>query len=272
MVCRDYGLTKDVPVLHASGGLKHQPVWNRMVTQFLADNRLRDIAAPLRSDLETVLINTSPESSLLERVLYQIGVRDHETLGFGLSPWRWWIKLDLLRSYLRISRKPYVLYLDARDILLFTDPSVLLGRFHGYGCKLLFMAESTAWPWGYRELEARERAIAQQEGCLPYFMFLNAGAFIGCRNYLLRMLDGINFDDERFHRERFKWDTLSEREDGKVFDDQLACRYMYTEDYPNIKLDYRADLFIRFDTRMIAHVTDTTEAGALRPDNETTWW
>jgi len=272
MVRHDYGLTKDVPVLHASGGLKHQPVWNQMVSQFLADNRLRDIAAPSRPDLETVIINTSPESSLLERILYQIGVRDHQTLGFGLSPWRWWIKLALLRSYLRISRKPYVLYLDATDILLFTDPSVLLERFHGYDCRLLFMAESIAYPWGYHELEACERAIAEQEGCLPYFMFLNAGAFIGRRDYLLSTLDSIDFGDERFYRERFAWDTPSERQDGKVFCDQLACRYMYSKNYPDIKLDYRADLFIRFDTRMIAHVTDAAEAEALRPDNETTWW
>jgi hypothetical protein len=98
MVYRDYGLTKDVPVLHASGGLKYQPVWNQMVSQFLADSRLRGFAAPSRPDLETVVINTSRESSLLERVLYQIGVRDHETLGSGLSPWRWWMKLNLLRS------------------------------------------------------------------------------------------------------------------------------------------------------------------------------
>jgi hypothetical protein len=271
MVCRDYGLTKDVPVLHASGGLKHQPVWNQMVNQFLVDSRLRDIAAPSRPDLETVIINTRPESSLLERVLYQIGVRDHET-GFGLSPWRWWMKLVLLQSYLRISQKPYVLYLDASDILLFTDPSVLLERFCGYGCKLLFMAESTAWPGGYHELEARERAIAEQEGCLPYFRFLNSGAFIGRADYLLSMLDSIDIGDERFHRERFGWDTPSERDDGKVLDDQLTCRYMYSENYPDIKLDYRADLFIRFDTRMIAHVTDAAEAEAMRPDNEITWW
>ncbi len=272
MVWRDYGLSKDVPVLHASGGLKHQAMWNQMVSQFLADSRLRDIAAPSRPDLETVIINTRPESSLLENVLYQIGVRDHQTLGFGLSPWRWWMKLTLMRSYLRITRKPYVLYLDATDILLFTDPSMLLERFHGYGCKLLFMAESTAYPWGYHELEAREGAIAEHEGCLPYFRFLNTGAFIGRSDYLLSMLDSIDFDDERFYRERFKWDTPSERADGKVFDDQLTWRYMYNDNYPHIKLDYRADLFIRFDTRMIAHVTDTAEAEALRPDNETTWW
>jgi hypothetical protein len=272
MVYRDYGLTKDVPVLHASGGLKYQPVWNQMVSQFLADSRLRGFAAPSRPDLETVVINTSRESSLLERVLYQIGVRDHETLGSGLSPWRWWMKLDLLRSYLRISPKPYMLYLDATDILLFTDPSVLLERFHGCAWKLLFMAESTAYPWGYHELEARERAIAEQEGCLPYFMFLNSGAFIGRRDHLLSVLDSIDFDDRRFYRERFKWDTPSDCEDGKVFCDQLTCRNMYIENYPDIKLDYGADLFIRFDTRMIAHVTDTSEAEVLRPDNEITWW
>lgn len=270
---RSYGLTKDVPVVHACGPLKCQPAWREAVDLYFRDQRMVNTVAPTRPDLTTVLINTGVNPSLLERACTRLGMRDHDTIGSGVSPWRMSQKYILLRDYLRNICKEYVLYLDAYDVLLFDDPSVLLQRFLSYDCKLVFMGESTPYPGSFAELEEREREIAGREGCLPFYRYLNDGAFIGRRDYILGILEEMDIDDDRYYMRPSDWDTTpSEREDGKVFDAQLTARRWYADYYPDIKLDYWADLFIRFDTRMIAHVTDVVSAEQHRPDNETTWW
>jgi hypothetical protein len=270
---RGYGLSKDVPVLHACGPLKGWPAWRQAVERFFTDRSLVNVAAPTRPGLSTVLINTSDTPSLLQNVCARLGMRDHVILGSGVSPWRMCKKYLLLRDCLRRIRTEYVLYLDAYDVLLFADPSVLLERFLSYDCKLLFMGESVPYPRAFTEIDEREREIASREGCPPFYRHLNDGAFIGRTDYLLGILEEMDINDDRYHLQPYEWDdTPSDREDGQIFDAQLAARRWYADCYPDIKLDYRADLFIRFDTRMIAHVTDLAEAERLRPDNEATWW
>lgn len=271
----DYGLSKDIPVLHASGSLSNQNVWKETVNRFFGDSRLLNIASPKRDDLTIVLINTWGRPTLMEHCLAHLGVRDHVVLGDGIRAWDWALKATLLWDYLRtgISRRTeYVMYLDAGDVLLFTDPAVLVERFAAYNAELVFMGESVAYPWGYPALEEKERVIAAGENCLPFFSFLNSGAFIGKRDYLWSVLEDIDFSDNAYYRQKFEWDSPSGRKDGSVFCDQLMWRKTYCCRYPEIKLDYNADMFVRFDTRMIAHLRDTAKAEELRPGDEITWW
>jgi hypothetical protein len=271
----DYGLSKDIPILHASGGLSSQNSWRDTVNRFFDDSRLLNMASPRRDDLTIVLISTWGTPTLMERCLAHLGVRDHVVLGAGIRTWDWALKVTLVRDYLGTGtsrRTEYVMYLDAGDVLLLTDPSVLVERFAAYDAELVFMGESVAYPWGYPALEEKERAIAARENCLPFFGFLNSGALIGRRDYLQGVLEDIDLSDDAYYRPKFGWDSPSEREDGKVFCDQLMWRNLYCSRYPEIKLDYNADMFIRFDTRMIAHLTDAAKAEELRPDDEITWW
>jgi hypothetical protein len=275
IIQHDYGLSKDIPVLHASGGLSNQDVWRQTAERFFRDSRLLNIASPGRDELTIVLINTWGRPTLMERCLAHLGIRDHVVLGAGITTWDWALKATLLRDYLRTGmsrRTEYVMYLDAGDILLFTDPCVLVERFTARDAELVFMGESVAYPWGYPALEEKERVIAARENCLPFFRFLNSGAFIGKRDYLWSVLEDTDLSDDAYYRQKFEWDSPSQREDGRVFCDQLMWRNTYCARYPEIKLDYNADMFIRFDTRMIGHLTDAAKAEELRPDNEITWW
>ena len=107
--------------------------------------------------------------------------------------WQNVMKIDLTVSFLRRCRADYVVGLDALDVLMLGHPSEIVCRyreqFEPLGCQLMFNASVMPWP---------KRGTICDE-CLDFEMtfeatpdrHLNAGAWVGRRDYALAFWEGV---------------------------------------------------------------------------------
>lgn len=96
------------------------------------------------NNIEILVINTNPEKSLLEKSLDKLGVK-YILLGKGLKWSGYHLMNKLPYDYLinnNNNSKPYILYMDANDVIINDDPNKLIDRFIEYDTDLILSAES----------------------------------------------------------------------------------------------------------------------------------
>ena len=133
--------------------------------------------------------------------------------------------------------------LDSHDLIVFGDPNLCLERLLKMDCDLVFNAELNFFPdypiSYFRDCKQFEQSL--NEGI---FCYLNAGAWIGRRDFCLKFFsecDTIKL-----------WQMFDCRNYNLLFsDDQSVVHGMYKKYYPKVKLDYRCEIF-----QNIAKVTD----------------
>jgi hypothetical protein len=214
-------------VLHRNG---NPPEWSARWKQIVSDffQETPDVAASV--DEVTVLTwNSRPTKTLLERCLDRSGV-SYVTLGKHLTRWRTDMKVYLNAHALADVRTPYVMALDADDVLLVSSVDRLLAEFLSFECDIVFSGEKNSYPEVLQLMEF-EQSIAESPYC-----YLNSGAWIGrtetCRRFFRDCL-------EEHHGDLVAAHPVSH----VLRDDQGLTRKTFRRYHPATRIDYHCRLF-----------------------------
>jgi hypothetical protein len=217
-------------VVHAPGKLAESPWWDIIKEQVFALKR-----AYARDDsLEIITWNSGAPDPILsvrghtlgwfEKSLTHAGVR-HAVLGRDIGAgWTNRRKLDLTIEFLTRSRAAFILGGDSSDVLLISDPRVLLERFVQQDAGMVFNAEKNFWPPELRSLRRFENRVGQKP-----FGYFNSGLWIGRREACLRAF-----------RVAKSW---SDKLESRPTSDQICWKHAYRDLYPTVKADHSCEIF-----------------------------
>lgn len=224
------------------------PVFFKIIERkFLADNNLQGkFKRP--KNLDIVICNSSPARQYTEKILDYLGIDDYIVLGKHLKQWKHIYKIQLILDYIKSNRQPdYILHLDAPDVLVVNDLQLAVDRFcSDFSCDLLFGAEKNSAPGSRtaggitieekRFIERIEQFEKAKYG--PLFPHLNAGCFIGRKDFLLGLLS------ETLSNSKFlKASSIMHHGDYLFNDDQLIFREVHRDYYPRIQIDHTCRIF-----------------------------
>lgn len=174
--------------------------------------------------------------SRIEQCYEAHGIRDYVVLGRDIMQWDWSAKVGPLLDYLESGAclTPYVLCTDALDVLMVRDPAPLLERFRTYSCDVLFCNTFVDYP---PNKECRDFESLTYYAS-PLHCRLSAGAFAGEKEALLVYVRQL----VEAYRDKAPWAICEGR-----FEDQLGWRYLHCRHYPKIQVDFRSQIFKRYD-------------------------
>ena len=109
-----------------------------------------------------------------------------------------------------------------------TNPTNLIEEFNSFNCEILFCGTPMNMPKNHEFFKFEKETYKAFRG------HLNAGVYIGSKDFVLKVLKGI------YERRNKNY----ARHQGK-FHDQAAWRYMHKQFYPRIKIDYEERLITR---------------------------
>jgi hypothetical protein len=199
-------------------------------------------------DLDIVLCSTHPKKQYTENILEYLGMDDFAVLGRDLKTWKHIYKIKLIVEH--IKKHPYpglLLHLDAPDVLVIDDLQPAVDRFNSdFQCDLLFGAEKNSAPGskttrGINESEVRFLSRIEQfeeASYDPPFRYLNAGCFIGRKEYILEL-----FSEALDIRKHLQLSSRLHHGDYMYDDDQLILRELHRRHYPRIQIDHGNKVF-----------------------------
>ncbi|MEW6280879.1 MAG: glycosyltransferase domain-containing protein [Candidatus Eremiobacterota bacterium] len=210
-------------VVHAHGSHSFKPQWPP-----IRERLFRDPPATFRpcADLTVITCNNGHESmGLFERSLERAGL-SCTVLGQGVEPWvNSRNKPPLLLEAALAATTPYLLYADSRDAVLIDDPARAVEVFRATGCGLLFGGDRMSWP----ALPAFRRFEQGLDGARDSdFRYLNGGTWIGRREFVVE-----------FFREACRTPPVPEAPESE----QGILRQLFPRFYPEVRLDYRCQVF-----------------------------
>lgn len=187
-------------------------------------------------DVTFITYSNYKSKCLIEKCYEAYGIRDYVVLGKDIVHWDWGAKVELVLDYLEsgacITR--YALCTDVTDVLIVTNPATLLDRFRAYRCDLLFCNTFVDYPPNKdcRDFESLTYYTH------PLHCRLSAGAYIADRDALVSCLRELV---DAYHK-KAAWACFN-----GAFEDQLGWRYLHSQYYPKIQVDYRCLIFKRYD-------------------------
>ena len=214
-------------ILHRNGNPAHWRLpWEHVVREFFEPARAVDPPCP---EVTVITWNSRPAKGVLQKCLDWRGV-PYVTLGTTLSSWRNCYKAYLNADLLPRIKTPYVMGLDADDVLMLQPLRDILEAFRAFECDVVFGSERQSWP-DVESLARFERSIAQSPYC-----HLNSGAWIGRTEACARLFnDAIdeNLDDI----------LAAKRTMLTMYDDQGLTRKAFRRHHPAAQLDYQCRIF-----------------------------
>lgn len=127
------------PIIHRENG-------NYLVSstklQYLIDNNINKDKFVKPKDLIILTVSNYKDTTLFEKSLQHLGIKDYVILGEDNIKWNYYYKIKWIYDYLNKNHKEkYVMYVDARDAIIQDDPQKILDLFlKQKDCKLLFSA------------------------------------------------------------------------------------------------------------------------------------
>jgi hypothetical protein len=214
-------------VLHRNGNPPNwRGAWEQVVSAFFAEPREADPPCP---ELTVLTWNSRPGKGVLEQCLDARGI-PHVVLGRNLPVWRNCYKLYLTADVLPRVSTPYVMALDADDVLVVDSLPAILRAYQAFGCDIVFGAERQSWP-DVEAIARFERSIAESD-----YRHLNSGAWIGRTEACVRFFDDCLHEDVG--------DILrAKRTFTMLYDDQGLTRKAFRRHHPRTQLDYRCRIF-----------------------------
>lgn len=149
---------------HAQGLVHDTKEWKA-----IADTKQLVNTTTLSSDITILTFVQGDKDFSLINQLDNSGVKYINAIPDNLKFWKNPAKIKYLVQAIENVKTPYVLCLDALDILCVDDLSDLLPRFEKFGCDMVYNASKLNYPNICQDDEDTDSA----------FKFLNAGAFIG---------------------------------------------------------------------------------------------
>lgn len=214
-------------ILHRNGNPANwRTAWPQLVKAFFAEARQADPPCP---EVTIITWNSRPAKGVLQECLDRRGV-PYVTLGTSLTSWRNCYKLYLNADILPRIETPYVMALDADDVLVLQPLHEILATFRTFDCDIVFGAERQSWP-DVESIARWERSIAQSDVC-----HLNSGAWIGRTEACARLFkDALDEDLGEI--------LAAKRTMLTMYDDQGLTRKAFRRHHPAAQLDYRCRLF-----------------------------
>jgi len=200
---------------------ENNEVWNVLLRQVFKNSE----AYKCPDELEIITFNNRKQITLLEQVCRQHGV-PLTVLGKKVDRWTNRRKIDLCLDQLKITEKPYILGLDADDVILLQDaPQIALDRFLGMNCKAIYNASSCDYP-GVKPYKEVDLKLKPKE----LFRHLNSGCFIGETKFLLDV-----------YREAFQY--TDQHTEHYSPSDQVKIRPIYHKKAPELAIDDKCEIF-----------------------------
>lgn len=172
-------------VFHACGGPDQRPC-NELWPE-IRDWCFERPSLPV-DDIEVVTPNSRYDESILERLLKRNGQK-HQVVGRGSEPWRHTMKLRFYLAAAQNSFRPYLLFMDAYDVVYRGLLGKAIAVLVGSGKQALFNGDLVCHgtrPWPHDvPVECGAREAASTAG---YRKLLNAGVWIARRNFALEFL------------------------------------------------------------------------------------
>lgn len=200
------------------------------------------------ADLDIVLCTTYAKKQYTEKILEHLGIKDFVVLGRELESWRHIYKLELIVDHIKTHPEPgLLLHLDAPDVLVTGDLQAAVDSFHSdFDCDLLFGAEKNSAPGSRttRNITESEAGFLariedfEEAAYEPPFCHLNAGCFIGRKEYMLDL-----FSEALHARFQMKLKSRLHHGDYMYNDDQLVVREFHRRHYPRIQIDHGSKVF-----------------------------
>lgn len=214
-------------ILHRNGNPTNWRIaWKHVVQAFFEQPRRTDPPCP---DVTVLTWNSRPAKGVLQECLDWRGV-PYVTLGTTLQSWRNCYKVYLNADALQRIDTPYVMALDADDILMLQPLHEILERFRSFDCDVVFGSERQSWP-DVKSIERFERSIARSPYC-----HLNSGAWIGRTEACARLFkDAMDEDLDDI--------LAAKRTMLTMYDDQGLTRKAFRRHHPAAQLDYQCRIF-----------------------------
>lgn len=163
MIIQNKRLNSKPLIVHAQGTSHKTDKWLNIIKS----NHLID-KTTLSNDITILTFaNGNIDFSLINQLEYS-GV-DYINAGENIVNWKNTDKMKLIIESIENIETPYILCLDAVDVLCSYDLSDLLNRFESFECDILYNASIINYPNICTDVEETESV----------FNTLNAGAFIG---------------------------------------------------------------------------------------------
>ena len=211
------------------------PSYAKIIEEHLFGDVEKQFCKP--PNLDIVLCHNYSEAPLAERCLNHYGIRGFHVLGQHISKFRQFHKVPLVLEFLKTkSAAEYVLYLDAKDVLVCGDPTILLERFvWEFSCDILFNAEKGSYPssiFGLSTSDTPKVSAIEHFEKATYrgpFLHLNSGCYIGRRGALIELLE------EAMAMEGYL--------ESFPNDDQGIFRELHRKYYPRVQIDHACRIF-----------------------------
>lgn len=219
-------------------------------------------------DIKVVIITNQDRCSILQQ--YKNNTDNISLHTIVLTEFKCWIdKILPIIKYIQTISEPYVMYLDARDTIIIddiTDPQDILSS---YNCKLLFNAEDGSshpghpcdkklwlYPEYYNSIRLNEVNINKQRlyaktGISKYTRSLNAGVYLGERQFLIECLESI--------LSLMLDDPIKKYPYGESDDQILWQRLMALNSSEEIQIDYKNLYFLWGGVRHLEYPADHWE-------------
>lgn len=212
-------------VLHAPG----KPEFLPRKDEILALYEIARPAINVPPELSVITFNNG-ESSMLQDCL---GDTPHTVLGGGIKEWSHHLKLSLLQEHLAVVRTPFVMILDAYDVIIIRDLSGVLEDFELVGCRALFNGEIRDWPEDLdHAVRQFDKRLLAEDVAKPYCKHLNAGAWLADTGFAAEIVNRAAYVDPKTEHK---------------YSEQARIKCCYPDLYPDMLVDYRSQIFININ-------------------------
>ena len=98
--------------------------------QYLIDNNINKDKFIKPKDLIILTVSNYKDTTLFEKSLLHLGIKDYVVLGEDNIKWNFYYKIKWIYEYLNKNHtEKYVMYVDARDAIIQDDPQKILDLF-----------------------------------------------------------------------------------------------------------------------------------------------
>ena len=163
MIIQNKRLNSKPLIVHAQGTSHKTDKWLNIIKS----NHLIDKTTLSKDITILTFVNGDIDFSLINQLEYS-GI-NYINVGEDIVNWKNTDKMKLIIESIEDIRTPYILCLDAVDVLCSYDLSYLLNRFESFDCDILYNASIINYPNICTDIEETESV----------FNTLNSGAFIG---------------------------------------------------------------------------------------------
>jgi len=218
----------DPCVFHFAGSKMHTKTSIKQLVQKRRIWETQDIS----KDVTVVTYSNFKNEAALELQLRVLGI-DHVVLGRSLERFQPRDKAALIVDYLPNITTPYLLSLDASDVLLQKSVGEILNRFKTFDCDALFNAEVFHYPAVTPTKDFEKKVSTKKK-----YRFLNSGAYIAktdfCREHFGLMIG------ELYHE---LWEHGHKVGRMTNSSDQILFKMLYKRFYPQIMIDSDRKIF-----------------------------